>query len=357
MAADYYKTLGVEKTATADEIKQAYRKLSKEWHPDKHKGEKGAEKKFQEINVAYEVLSDEQKRRNYDQFGAAGAGGGQGGFDFSGFNGNMGDMGGFADIFENFFGGGARGRGPREPQSGRDVETTVEIDLADVLKDTQKTLRFDTYVGCKDCVGEGVAAGSKFIRCEECSGTGQVVRTSNSFFGTIQQAAVCPKCRGAGQIPEKACPGCKGEGRVTERVEVNVNVPAGIADGQTLRIRSRGEAGQRGAASGDLFVHVQVRRHERFERDDSHLRMRLEVDLLDALLGATVPVPTLDGSVNINVPAGTQPGEQLRVKGQGLPVLSSSRRGDLYATVDVKIPKSLSRKEKQLVEDWKKLRA
>ncbi len=357
IAKDLYAVLGISKTASADEVKQAYRKLSKEWHPDKHKGEKKAEEKFKEINEAYEILGNSDKRRQYDQFGTMGgpgAGGfGNGGFDFSGFqNGDMGDLG---DLFSSFF-GGAAGRSQAQTR-GADHEVVVTIDLAEAVSGARRTVRLQHFAECEICKGSGAQEGAKIITCSTCSGTGQVTRVAQSFFGQIQQRSVCPQCHGSGKIPEKPCSTCNGDGRTQKRDDITVDIPAGIADGQTLRVRGSGDAGLRGQASGDLFVHIEVKADDRFRRDGDDIHAVTAIHPVDAILGATITVETVQGPVTVEVPAGTQPGQILRVKGKGMPVLSSSRHGDHYVQIDVIIPKKLSREEKRIVEEWRKAKS
>lgn len=337
--------------------------MSKEWHPDKHKGDKSAEEKFKEINQAYEVLGNEQKKKMYDQFGTTGGpggmgGGGQGfgGFDFSGFQ--QGDMGDIADLFQSFFGGAAGGRArggaqPRAAQRGADHETSVGIDFAEVVTGAEKTVTFKRLSRCATCEGSGRASGTDLVSCGECGGTGQVTRTASSFFGTIRQSMVCPRCTGSGKIPKEPCKTCDGEGRVSERATVTIRVPPGIDDGQTLRVEGEGDAGRRNAPSGDLFVHVAVRQDARFERRGADLASEIVVSVVDAILGADIVVETVHGPVTVRLPEGTQPGHELRLKGKGLPVLGTSRMGDHYVTVVVDIPKKLSRAERKLLEEWK----
>jgi molecular chaperone DnaJ len=354
IANDFYDILGVGKSASADEIKQAYRKLSKEWHPDKHKGDKAAEAKFKEINQAYEVLGDQQKRAQYDRFGSAGpgmgGGFGGGGFDFSGFqNGDMGDLG---DLFSSFFGGARGGGGPAK---GADHEVGVTIDLAEAVTGAKRTIRVQRQAECETCRGDGAAPGSKTVTCDQCGGTGQVTRVAQSFFGQIQQRGVCPKCHGGGKVPEKACATCNGQGRVPKRDDITVEIPAGIADGQSLRVRGKGDQGLPGQPAGDLFVHISVRPDDRFRREGDDIHAAAAVSAIDATLGADIEVETVHGPVTVSVPAGTQPGTVMRVKGKGMPVLSTSRHGDHYLRIDVIIPKKLSREEKKLAEEWRKI--
>lgn len=349
MANDYYQVLGVDRSASEADIKKAYRKLSKEWHPDKHKGDKGAEAKFKEINEAYEVLGNANRKKQYDQFGAAGGASGQGGFDFSGFQ--QGDFNGFGDIFESFFGGGAGQRSRRPSNRGGDLQVRIAIDFADVVQGAQKTISIEKMQSCETCNGSG-DEGGKRVTCTECNGTGQIVRTAQSFFGTIQQSVVCPQCEGEGQVPENPCKTCRGEGRVRSKAQMTIDIPAGIDDGQTLRVHGQGDAGKHGGESGDLFVVVQVVPDKRFAREGTDIRSTVTISVLDAILGTEVQVPTVHGDVTLKVPAGTQPQQIMRLKGKGLPLLNTSRMGDHYVTVIIDIPKSLSRKEKKLMEEW-----
>lgn len=354
MAKDLYAVLGISRGANADEIKQAYRKMSKEWHPDKHKGDKAAEDKFKEINEAYETLSNPKKKQMYDQFGstnpgAGGFGGGQGfgGFDFSGGGGGV----NFGDIFESFF-GGARGGG--EPDlSGRNREVQVTIDLTDAVLGKRVDLNLDGEVECDTCKGSGAKPGSDVVRCKTCNGTGQVEKTAQSFFGMIRQAVQCTECQGTGKIPEKPCDDCSGKGSKHGVRTVSVDIPAGIDDGQALRLKGEGEAGMRGGQKGDLFVHVRVKRDPRFQRDGSDIHANVPVHVLDVLLGAEKEVETVHGGVKLSIPAGTQPGQVLRVKGKGMPILNTSRVGDHYVHIDVEIPSKLSKQERKIVEEWK----
>lgn len=355
MAKDLYAVLGLSRDASPEDVKKAYRKLSKEWHPDKHKGDKAAEDRFKEINEAYEVLSNPQKKQMYDQFGSTGGpgggGAGFGGFDFSGFGGGGAD---FGDIFESFFGGAARGR-PQARTDGADREIEVTISFMDSVTGAQMPVRLRKLAPCGTCKGEGAEPGTKIVTCATCGGTGQAVRTVNSFFGQIQQRGVCPTCAGAGKAPESPCRTCGGEGRTQETVDVNIDVPAGIASGQTLRIRGQGDAGIRGAPAGDLYVHIRVVPDPRFERDGDDVRSSVSVPVIDALLGGEVEVETVQGTTTVQVPEGMQPGQVFRIRGKGMPQLGSSRHGDHYVTINVEIPKKLSRSERKILEEWRDL--
>lgn len=362
IAKDFYAILGVPKTASDAEIKQAYRKLSKELHPDKHpstgsgQAKKDAEAKFKEVNEAYEVLSDTKKRGAYDQFGSAdfagfGQGGrsqGFGGFDFSNIDPSAfgGDLG---DIFESFF-GGRRGGGRRESGRGRDMEVEIEIPFEEAVGGGERGIRIPTLVTCPECAGSGGSPGSKQVTCTECNGTGATEQTTRSLFGMIRQSTMCSKCRGSGKIPEKPCKTCKGEGRVEQTKTVTVRIPAGIDDGQSMRITGEGEAGRQGNAAGDLLVRIHVRPDPRFERHGDDVRSEVSIPVIDAVLGAEISVDTVQAKTTVSIPAGTQPGQVLRLKGKGMPILNTSRHGDHYLTVNVVVPTKISKAERELFE-------
>lgn len=351
MSKDYYNILGIEKSANDADIKKAYRKLSKEWHPDKHKGDKSAENKFKEINEAYEVIGNAKRRQQYDTFGSAGgpSGGGFGGFDFSGFQ--QGDMGDLGDIFSSFF-GGAGGRGRKPSNRGSDLQVRISIEFVEVVTGAKKTIAIEKIVSCKDCNGSG-AEGGAVTTCPDCHGTGQVTRTAQSFFGVVQQSVQCTNCQGAGKIPEHPCKECSGEGAKRQKTELKLDIPAGIDDGQTLRVEGQGNAGKLGGSAGDLFVVVRVIPDKRFVREGTDIRSEVLVSIVDATLGTEVPVPTVHGNVTLKIPSGTQPGQVMRLKSKGVPQLNSSRLGDHYVTVRVTVPKKLSRQEKKLYEELK----
>ncbi|MDP7247252.1 MAG: molecular chaperone DnaJ [Candidatus Peribacteraceae bacterium] len=352
MPRDYYDILGVSRDASVGDIKKAYRKLSKELHPDKNKDDKEAEHKFQEVNEAYEVLSDDKKRKQYDTFGSAGVGGagGAGGFDFSGFQ----NMGGLGDIFEGFFGGNRGGGRTQRSERGRDREVRLTIEFDEAVKGTQKTIALETFISCNECEGKGTEKGSEMIMCSDCGGTGQQTKTAQSFFGVIQQNFVCSSCSGAGRVPDKKCSACSGEGRIQKKETVTLDIPPGMHDGQTLRLAGKGEAGRHGAQSGDLYLLIAIRPDPRFERDGDDIRTHSVLSVLDAILGTQVKVKTVHGDTELKIPAGTQPNQIFRVKGKGMPVLGSSRHGDHYVTIGVEIPSKLSKDEKRLMEEWKK---
>lgn len=362
MPKDYYAILGVQKSATEAEIKQAYRKLSKELHPDKHKGDKGKEAKFKEVNEAYEVLSDATKRGNYDRFGnadfggfggggasgggGAGFGGYQQGFEGMNFNGDL------NDLFSSFF-SGAAGGGRRPDTRGRNVEVEISIPLSDAVKGAERTITFTTQITCDECAGSGSTPGAKTVTCTECSGVGSVQRTTKSLFGAIRQSVVCPTCSGSGKVPEKPCKKCSGDGRVSGKKTVNVRIPAGIDDQQTMRLTGEGEAGGQGVPSGDLLVHVRLEQDARFERQGDDIRSMLQLPVIDAVLGTEASIETVHGVTKVSIPAGTQPGQVLRLKGKGMPVLNTNRHGDHYVTVDILVPTKLSRDQKKLYEELK----
>jgi len=361
VSKDLYAVLGLNRDASPEDIKKAYRRLSKEHHPDKHASgathaKKEAEHKFKEINEAYEVLSDPEKRRKYDQFGSTGASG-PGGFDFSGFSGmRPEEFGGFSDLFETFF-GGRGGRGSKHEQRGRDLEMQVRISFAQSVSGTQQSLPLRRLAVCTDCGGSGAAKGSALVTCGECGGTGQVTKTAQSFFGAIRQSAVCNRCRGAGKRPEKTCTLCDGEGRRMRDDSVTVDIPAGIDDGQTIRLRGYGEAGVMGSTPGDLFVLVRVMPDARFAREGNDIHAKLTIGIPDAALGVEIPVETVHGSVSLRIPAGVQPGQVLRIRGKGMPQLRSKSHGDHYVTIVVRVPEKLSKEERRLLEEWRTLSA
>lgn len=363
MAEDYYKILGVSKTATDDEIKKAYRKLAHKHHPDKSGGD---EAKFKEINQAYQVLSDKSKRQQYDQFGqtfeggrsGAGQGGGQGfgGFDFSGFDfgGQSGgfEFGGegFDDIFSNIFGGTSRGRGRGR---GADVQVDVEITFEEVVKGVEKEINLYKRVVCGRCDGSGGEPATNKKTCPTCKGAGRVETVRRSIFGSFSQVTECPECHGEGKVYDKRCSKCGGDGRVKEERKVTIKIPAGIADGQTMSMEGHGEAGGRGASTGDLYINVHVRPHKKFKRQGNDILSMEFVPFSVATLGGKIEIETISGSLILKIPTGTQSGEIFRVKGEGVPELHGRGVGNHLVTVVVKVPKSLSREQKRLLEELK----
>lgn len=363
MAKNYYEILGVEKGANDDEIKKAYRKLAHKYHPDKAGGD---EAKFKEINEAYQVLSDKQKRAQYDQFGstfegagAGGPGGGFGGFDFSGFGagqGGFGFEGDLGDIFGDIFGGGRAGRVRQE--RGQDVSVDVEISLEDVLESVEKEIRIYIGVSCPKCGGTGAEPGSKLETCPTCGGTGQIQKQRRTMFGVFAQSEICPDCRGTGERPEKNCTKCGGDGRVKEEKIIKVKIPAGIADGQTIRISGQGEAGLRPGSGksmpGDLYVTVHIRKHPLFERKGDDLYYNLSINFTQAALGDSVNIPTLTKKIKLKIPSGIQSGKIIKIGGAGLPHLGARGSGDMFIVVHMKTPDKLSKRQKQLLEDLRR---
>jgi molecular chaperone DnaJ len=363
MASNYYDLLGISKGASDDEIKKAYRKLAHKYHPDKSGGD---EAKFKEINQAYQVLSDKSKRQQYDQFGqtfegGSGAGGGSaaggfGGFDFSGFQGFGGQAGGFEfggegfdDIFSNIFGGGGTSRTRRKAR-GADIHVDVEIDYAEMVRGVQREFNLFKSVHCDRCDGQGGEPGTGQKTCPTCHGSGRVETMRRSFFGNFSQVSECHDCLGAGKIFEKKCSKCKGEGRVKEEEKISVEIPAGISDGQTLSMEGRGEAGERGAMAGDLLITVHVSAHRKFKRKGLDILSTEEIPYSVAALGGKVEIETISGSLILKIPAGTPSGEVFRVKGSGVPDLGGRDIGNHLVTVVVRVPKSLSREQKNIIE-------
>lgn len=358
MAKDYYKMLGVSKGTSDDELKKAYRKLAHQFHPDKKGGD---EAKFKEINEAYQVLSNKEKRAQYDRFGDAfsgqqgGGGAGFGGFDFSrgaeGFsNGNFHFEGGFDDIFSDIFGARSGSRG-RSRRSGADIQIDVEISFEEMAHGARKAVSLRRSVSCPACSGTGGKSGTKESSCVACGGAGQVRRTVRSFLGTFQQAEVCGECRGQGKVYVEKCPDCRGAGQVKKSGELSIDIPAGIDDGQMLSLSGEGEAGDRGNPSGDLLVAVHVRPHASLSRRGNDVVSTVSISSVRATLGDTVVVPTIEGDVSMKIPAGTESGEVFRIRGKGLPSIGSSwGKGDHLVTVRVRIPKRLSREERTLFE-------
>ncbi|MBW6440530.1 molecular chaperone DnaJ [Patescibacteria group bacterium] len=368
MAKDYYDILGVSKNATDDEIKKAFRKAAHKHHPDK---EGGDEAKFKEINEAYQVLSDKQKRSQYDQFGSgfeqAGAGGGQGfgGFDFSGFAGGQngfnfefgGDGGGFGDIFGDIFGGG--GRGQRQTQKkGNDISLDIEITLEEAVVDTEKDLNVYLASACSQCKGAGARSGSNWVKCKTCHGLGQIKKERRTMLGFFAQMEVCQDCQGYGEKPEKSCDKCGGDGKVKENKTIKIKIPAGIADGQTIRLSGQGESGFRPASgksvAGDLYITVHVRTHSLFRRKEDDLIYDLEINYSQAVLGDKIKIPTISGDISLKIPAGIQSGKIISLKDRGLPHLQSRGKGDMFVVVLVRTPRNISRKQRKILEELKK---
>ncbi|HUC01648.1 MAG TPA: molecular chaperone DnaJ [Candidatus Paceibacterota bacterium] len=354
---DYYLILGIQKTASEDEIKKAYRKLAHQYHPDKAGGN---EAKFKEINEAYQVLSDKNKRAQYDRFGTADPMGGFGGAQWGGFPegfdpSQFGDMGDFGDIFETFFEGmGVRPR-RKTYEKGSDLEMQEQVTLEEAFKGIMKTVRLKTLVKCAKCDGKGAEPGSGFEKCSTCDGQGQIREQRRTFFGSFSQVKTCAKCHGTGEVPQKPCSVCKGAGRVESTREVQINIVAGIEDNQLIKVQGMGEAGERGTASGDLYVRVRVKPHAIFARHGADLVVTQELKLIDVLLGKTIAVPVISGgTMTVEIPAGFNLKENLKIAGQGMPHIGSRSRGDLLVNFVIKAPKKPNSKVKELLEKLEK---
>jgi molecular chaperone DnaJ len=351
MKNDLYEILGVSKNATDDEIKKAYRKLSKQHHPDVNKGNKDSEKKFKEISAAYEVLSDKQKRTQYDQFGGMpnmnggfGGGGSAGfqGFDFSGFGAN------FSDIFETFFHGNSTTGHGESDNSGSDLETAINISFEEAVFGATKEINVTRFVSCKDCSGSGLKAGSKMIDCNQCHGTGEISTVTNTFLGQMRSSRVCNHCHGKGRIPEKPCGNCSGNGRLREVSRVKINIPAGVENGTTLRLAGQGNKGRSGSSDGNLYIHIQVSGSSKFHREKSDIYTESKIHLVQAVLGDEMEIETIHGKVTLKIPAGTASGTILRLKGYGVPKINSDLKGDHLIKIEIEIPKKISKEEKDL---------
>jgi len=363
MSKDYYKILGVEKSASQDEIKRAFRKLAQKYHPDK---ENGDEQKFKEINEAYQVLGNEQKRKQYDQFGStfdqAGSGG-FGGFDFSNFaRGGANPFGSrysnvqfdfedLGDIFGDMFGFGSKSK---KRARGADIEMDLEVDFTEAAFGTEKKVELYKNIVCDKCHGSGAEPGTKIETCPVCKGTGKQTSVQQTFLGAIQTQTTCKQCHGSGQKAEKNCTKCKGSGIVKEKVKTKVNIPAGINNGESIKMSGQGEAGQHGA-TGDLYIHVRIKPDSEFERKGYDILTDQQISFAQAALGDKIEINTIDGKIDLKIPAGTQPGTKFRLKGKGIPKLRSYGRGDHWVTIDVKVPKNLNRKQKQKLKDFDNL--
>jgi len=356
---DYYKILGVEKSASQDEVKKAFRKLAHKYHPDKGTGN---EAKFKEASEAYAVLSDEGKRQQYDTYGSAGpsmggnGGGGGfnaqdfGGFDFSGFQNGQGFD--FGDIFGDIFGGGGGGRRAQQKR-GRDISIDIEVDFKDAIFGTTRKIHVSKTSVCSDCGGKGAAKGTETVVCSACNGKGQVQETRNTFFGQFASARTCDACHGEGYVPKTKCGTCKGAGVVHKQEELTIEVPPGMENGEMIRYTGKGEA-VKGGMAGDLYVKVHVKKHAMFRKEGTNLLADITIKLSDAILGADYPLETLDGNLSVKIPEGIQSGEVLRIKGRGVPYGRGNVRGDIYLTIRINIPKKLSRESRKAIEALQK---
>ena len=344
---DYYEILGVSRNASADEIKKSYRKLAMKFHPDRNRGDSKAEKKFKEVSEAYDVLKDPQKKSSYDQFGHAAfkqgnMGGAQGGFgDFSS---------GFGDIFEEFFGNGfGSSRRKRGPSRGSDVRYNLRISLTDAFKGKKTSIKIPSSIDCNSCNGTGGAGGSKPSTCPTCNGYGKV-QSSSGFF-TIERT--CSSCGGLGESIRNPCLKCSGTGQVRKQKTISVKIPQGVDNGTRIRISGEGEYGQRGAGSGDLYIFIEVKEDEIFHREENHIYCQIPISIVTAIIGGEIEVPTIDGKkARLQIPAGTQPQQQFRLKEKGMIVLRQNRRGDMYVEVNVEVPVNLTKKQKNVLQQF-----
>jgi molecular chaperone DnaJ len=358
MTADHYEQLGVSRDADGDELKRAYRRLARELHPDTNP-DPAAEERFKEVALAYEVLSDPERRQRYDRFGDSGpgTGGGGGSAGFDPFGG-----GGLGDIFDAFFGGGGSpfggggGRGPAGPPKGADMELAVQLQFEEAVFGAGKPVSLRLPVACGECEGLGAAPGTSATTCPECSGTGQVRRVRQSLLGQMVTAGPCTRCAGMGRVIDRPCPTCRGDGRVTEERSYQVDVPAGVDDGTTLRLSGRGAAGARGGPAGDLYVHLRVAAHDRFERDGYDLVEAFHLPMTTAALGAHISYTTLDGVEDLVIPAGTQTGRQFRLRGRGVPHVDGRGRGDLIVAAVVDTPIGIDDEQDALLREFAGLR-
>ena len=355
---DYYEVLGVDKNVTPEDLKKAYRKLALKYHPDRNPGDKEAEEKFKEAAEAYDVLSNPDKKARYDQFGHAGLDG-AGGFGGQGMS--MDDIfSSFGSIFGDFFGGGGGGfhfsgfngggsRGGRPVSRGSNLRIKVKLTLEEIERGVEKKIKVNKYVTCKSCGGSG-ARGNSYETCSHCHGTGVVTEMRRSIFGQMQTQSVCPYCGGQGRIIKDKCPDCHGEGIVKSEEIITINIPAGVADGMQLSMHGQGNAGPHGGVNGDLIIQVEEIQHELFERQDSNLFYNAFVTYADAALGASIEIPTLSGKVRVKIEQGTPSGKVIRLKGKGLPDLNGYSRGDMLVSINVWVPKSVTKEEKAMLE-------
>jgi molecular chaperone DnaJ len=338
---DYYEVLGVARDCGSDELKKAYRRLAMQYHPDRNQGDKQAEERFKEVGEAYACLSDPQKRQRYDAFGHAGDG--------------MPDMGGFSfdsafDLFDMFFGGAARRGGRRGPQRGADLRMNIELAFDEAVFGATRTVEVPRAASCPDCNGSGARTGTSATECSMCQGTGQVRRTAQSIFGQVTNVSACPRCHGEGSVVEDPCPRCRGQGRVESRHAVEVTIPAGVDDDVTVRLAGEGEAGPRGGPQGDLYIGFRVHPHPQLVRHGTDVVYELPITIPQAVLGDKITVPTVSGEHTVDIPAGTQPGKQIKLHGLGVPHVRSGRRGDQICVVRVVVPSHLSHHDRELYE-------
>lgn len=351
---DFYEVLGLQKGASDDEIKRAFRKLAVKYHPDKNKGNEEAEEKFKEINEAYQVLSNPEEKAKYDQFGHAGMDGGFGGGagGFGGFD--MGDMGGFGDIFESFFGGGFGGGGSQRrknaPRRGSDLEYTLTITFEEAMSGVEKKFSITRTESCETCHGTGAKPGTSKKTCSKCGGAGQIRVQRQTPLGTFASTAACDACHGAGEIIDSPCPDCRGKGTARKSRSITVNIPAGVDTGNVLTLRGQGDHGTNGGPAGDLYVRINVKPSAVFKREGTDIYYDYKMSMTRATLGEEITVPTIDGNVKYTVPAGTQPGTRFRLKGKGVPRINSTTRGNQFVNIIVEVPKNLNKEQREALK-------
>ncbi|MBA2381542.1 MAG: molecular chaperone DnaJ [Chloroflexi bacterium] len=344
---DYYTVLGVERTATDAEIKKAFRKLAQQWHPDVNT-DPGAQARFKEINEAYQVLSDPQRRQTYNMFGRAGLGGESGaGFD-------PGAFGSFSDIFDAFFGGSAAAGSRRgHPTAGSDLRYDLPITFGEAVRGTDKEIQFPVYGTCETCHGNGAKPGTEPVTCDSCGGRGEIRSTRRTMLGQMVNVTACPKCNGEGKLVTEPCPACHGEGRTERNRTLRVSIPAGIDEGHQIRLSNEGEVGVRGGPAGSLYVAVHVTPHAQLRREGTELLYEADISIVQAALGTTISVPTVDGDEPVEVKAGTQPGTEIRLRGRGVPHLRrTGSKGDLHVFVNVVVPAKLSKRQRELLAEY-----
>lgn len=352
---DYYEVLGVDKNATADELKKAYRKKAIQYHPDKNPGDASAEDKFKEAAEAYEVLSDANKKARYDQYGHAGVGGAAGG-GFGGGGMNMDDIfSQFGDIFGGFgFGGGGQSRGGRRVNRGSNLRVRVKLDLKEIAHGAEKKIKVNKYISCDSCHGSGAEGGGSYTTCSTCRGTGHVTRVQQTFLGQMQTQSVCPSCGGEGKIITNKCKKCGGNGIVKGEEVISINIPAGVEDGMQLSVSGKGNAAARGGINGDLIVVIEEIPHNELKRDGNNLLYDHYISIPDAVLGTTIEIPTVDGKAKVKIPAGTQGGKVFRLRGKGLPSVEYHGVGDLLVNINIWTPQNLSSEETRIMENFSK---
>ena len=350
---DCYEILGIDKSASNEEIKKAYRRKAKEYHPDANPGDKSAEEKFKEANEAYSILSDPDKKARYDQYGYAGVDPSAGGGGFGGgFSGGF-DMGDIFDMFGGIFGGGSSSRrNPNAPMRGEDVGVRITIDFNDAVFGCKRDISFSRVEHCHECGGSGAAKGTSASTCRKCGGRGTINVQRRTPFGMMQSTTACDECGGSGRIIQTPCRECRGSGTVRKSKTLEVNIPAGIDNGQRISLNGQGDCGVNGGPNGDLLIQVSIRRHDLFVREGYNVRYELPISYADAVLGAKITIPTPDGQGELSIPEGTQSGTTFSVRGKGMPKINSKSRGDLFVTVTVETPKGLSKKQKELLKEF-----